>query len=315
MQPGRTPPAAGAPRLPNFLIIGATKCGTESLHRYLCDHPEVFMHPRKEMRFFTEEHHWWRGPDWYRAQFSGSGEARAVGESSNSYTRHPVYGGVPERIGRLLPEARLIYVIRHPIKRIESHYRHRLVTGIEWRTPEKAIRDDPGYIAASRFGDQLERYLRHFPPEQILTVRLDHLIADPEASLGRICRFLGVGPMPGVGFPKVNVSAQRVVAPATLRWFARFPAAKDRVKSAARWYRRVGPDWFTRLAGEPAFAPGRRTLDELAAIFRDDLALLSQLLGERFDDWDLDAHAPDGPIPGGPEPPGAGDPATQGTRA
>lgn len=82
-------------RLPNFLITGATKCGTESLFRFLSDHPEVFMHPRKELRFFTEEHFWGNGLEWYQRQFSASGDARAVGESSNSYTRDPSTGGPP----------------------------------------------------------------------------------------------------------------------------------------------------------------------------------------------------------------------------
>src|SRR5688500_14395940 len=99
--------------VPSFLVIGATKCGTESLHAYLSRHPEVFIHP-KELRFFTREFNLERGAAWYRDQFSGAGSARATGEGSNAYTRDPVYGGVAARIQRALPSVRMIYVIRHP---------------------------------------------------------------------------------------------------------------------------------------------------------------------------------------------------------
>ncbi|MEW4570303.1 sulfotransferase [Tautonia sp. JC769] len=282
-------------RLPNFLIIGATKCGTESLFRLLSDHPEVFMHPRKELRFFTEEHAWGNGPEWYRAQFSAAGDARAVGESSNSYTRDPVYRGAPKRIHQLLPDVRMIYVIRHPIKRIESHYRHRLVTGIEWRSPERAIREDPSYVAASLYGHQLEQYRRFFRPEQFLILRFEQLISEPLPSLRRICQFLGISEAPGVGFPRANVTSERTVAPAILRYFARFPAARDRVKSAVKSYGRSRFARFAPRASDPAFSLPQRIDDELRSTFRADREVLSRLVGEQFDEWDLNA----GPLAGG----------------
>ena len=292
-------------RLPNFLIIGATKCGTESLHRYLSDHPDVFMHPQKELRYFTAEHAWGRGLAWYRAQFAAAGGARAVGESSNSYTRHPVYRGVPGRIHQFLPDVRMIYLIRHPFKRIESHYRHRLVTGIEWRSPERALREDPGYIAASRYGHQLEQYHRSFRPDQLLTLRLEHLVSNPEPVLRRLCRFLDIAETTGAAFPMVNVTSKRAIAPAFLRYFARFPAARGHVKAASMAYRRAGLDRFAGRANEPAFTLSPQMNDELAVLFREDRDLLARFSGECFDDWDFDTHFLGGTILGPDEAMGA----------
>lgn len=280
--------------LPNFLIIGATKCGTTSLHQYLSGHPDVFMHPVKELRFFSEEHNWWRGSAWYEAQFSSAGSASAVGESSNAYSRHPVYKGVPERIHRLLPNVRLIYLVRHPIRRIESHYRHRLVTGIEWRSPEEALRADPGYIAASRYGDQLQQYLRHFRPEQMLTLRFEALVADPDATLRRVCGFLNIREAPRAEFPRSNVTAERVVAPAFLRNLSRFGYGKKRLMSAAKLLTRSRLRRFAQKADEPAFALSRRQREELAVMLRKDTALLAEIAGEPFDEWEFGVDQLDG---------------------
>src|SRR5688500_5667340 len=264
--------------VPSFLVIGATKCGTESLHAYLSRHPEVFIHP-KELRFFTREFNLERGAAWYRDQFSGAGSARAVGEGSNAYTRDPVYGGVAARIQRALPSVRMIYVIRHPIERIRSHYRHRLVQGTEWRSPDAAIREDPAYLAASCYGHQLDRYRRHFPAEQILTLRLPDLVSRPEATLARLCRFIGVSETQGAVFPKLNVTADRIVTPQLLRNLSRFPAAKPYVARASRRIRRAGLGG-TVPAGETPFELSRRTRDHLAATFGKDRELLSRLVGE-----------------------------------
>jgi Sulfotransferase family len=273
--------------IPSFLVIGATKCGTESLHAYLSGHPEVFIHP-KELRYFTREFNLERGADWYREQFSAAGSALAIGEGSNAYTRDPVYGGAAARIHRALPNVRLIYVIRHPIDRIRSHYRHRLVQGTEWRSPEAALREDPAYLAASCYGRQLELYRRHFPAEQILTLRLPDLVSRPEPTLARLCRFLGISETPGTAFPSINVTADRIITPQLLRNLSRFPAAKPYVLRASRRLRRAGLGGAVP-AGETPFELSRRTREDLAATFGKDRELLSRLVGESFDEWDLDA--------------------------
>src|ERR671923_1441551 len=152
--------------LPNLIVIGAAKCGTTSLHEYLDAHPEVAMSREKELDFFVEEKSWGRGVEWYERQFA---DAPVRGESSPSYTAYPRYRGVPERIRTVVPDAKLVYLVRDPIERIVSHFRHRQV--VRPGALEDAFADPyrrEGLVAPSRYWLQLERYLEHFPPEQIL---------------------------------------------------------------------------------------------------------------------------------------------------
>ena len=165
--------------LPNFIVIGAMKAGTTSLFQYLRDHPDVFMSSPKELHFFSA-----RGGkdlDWYEAHFAAAGTAIAIGEASASYTTYPDSEGVPERIAEVIPDARLIYLVRHPIERMRSHYLHRIGAGKERLPIEQALIDDPIYLGTSRYAARIERYLRCFPREQILIIRSEDLLAMRES--------------------------------------------------------------------------------------------------------------------------------------
>src|SRR5438093_10024477 len=100
--------AVGA--LPNLVVIGAQKCGTSGLHYYLSLHPEISMSRPKELNFFIAERNWPRGVEWYRRHFDPRAQVR--GESSPNYTAFPQHTGVVERLHELLPEPRLVYLIR-----------------------------------------------------------------------------------------------------------------------------------------------------------------------------------------------------------
>src|SRR5438552_836610 len=97
-------------------------------------------------------------------------EATALGEASTVYTKFPRYQGVAERMAKVVPHARLIYVVRHPIDRIRSHYEHRVASGAETAAMEDAVFDNPIYIDYSRYALQVEQYLEDFPREQLLII-------------------------------------------------------------------------------------------------------------------------------------------------
>ena len=277
---------AGEGRLPSFLVIGATKAGTTSLHAYLRAHREVFVHPRKDLRYFAAEHEWRRGPEWYRAQFAGAGSAAAVGQVSNAYARHPVYAGAPERIAALLPDVRLVYLVREPFARIEAHYRWRLSSGHEWRGVEEALRADPSYVAASLYGLQLAEYRRHFAPEQILVLRCEALLADPEPELERLAEHLGIAHDPFLPF--------RAMAGATRpRGLAaesppRSPRAAPLRRSARQRARAAGGGPFGTW-GRPAAEAEHRLSDglrdEIARLLAEDRRLLVDLAGPEVAGW------------------------------
>jgi hypothetical protein len=189
--------------LPTFLIIGAMKGGTTSLHGYLRQHREVFMPERKELNFFLDEYagppidppedrNWSRGITWYEQQFAGAEGELAVGEASPNYSRYPTYPGVAERIAAVVPNVKLIYLVRNPIDRVFSHYLHDLANGREQRPLHIAVRRDDRYLAPSRYATQLEHYFRVFSPGQVLLLKADDLLARRAETVRRVLEFIGV---------------------------------------------------------------------------------------------------------------------------
>jgi hypothetical protein len=178
--------------LPTFLVIGAMKAGTTSLHAYLQSHPDVFMAEPKELEFFVEGKNWERGVDWYESCFASSGGTTARGEASTSYTKHPFFPGVPERIKRVLPDVRMVYVVRHPIRRMVSQYLHHVAEYGERKPPSEVLLKNPMLFALSDYATQIERYLESFRREQMLIVTSEDLHDRRADSLRTIYGFLGV---------------------------------------------------------------------------------------------------------------------------
>lgn len=162
-------------RLPDFIIIGAMKSGTSSLASYLASHPDVFVTNPKEPDFFVAGGNWERGLPWYEQLFTEAKEGALLGEASTSYTKHPFHAGAPSLIHATVPDVRLIYLLRDPIERVVSHYRHELLRGRETRPLVPALCQDERYLTPSRYGTQLERYLDHFDSSQLLVLYSEHL--------------------------------------------------------------------------------------------------------------------------------------------
>jgi hypothetical protein len=196
-----------AGRLPNFLIVGAMKSGTTSLARYLGAHPQAYLVPEKEVYFFERTDLWARGIDWYEERFAGAAAELAVGEASPSYM---FYRRAVERMASVVPDARLIVMLREPVERAYSHYLHwRFDKVIERRSFERAVEDEiaegerpaleygPGevpcdYLARSRYLPQLQHLCEHFPRESVLVILLEDLERAPEETFSQVCGFLGI---------------------------------------------------------------------------------------------------------------------------
>jgi hypothetical protein len=178
--------------LPNLVVIGAMKCATTSLHYYLGLHPEICMSQEKELNFFVREGNWHKGLDWYRSHFAG--DAKIYGESSPNYANYPFSQGVPERIHTLVPEVRLIYVVRDPIERIVSHYVHQYAVGREHRPLAAALADlnDNPYLCRSKYAMQLEQYVKYVPENHMLIIAQEDLYRQRAETLKRVFRFLDV---------------------------------------------------------------------------------------------------------------------------
>jgi hypothetical protein len=200
---GRRPGASSRSRrgaLPTFFIIGAPKAGTTSLYHYLECHPEIQMSAVKEPSYFaptldTLEVKLHVGSlQRYEQLFDPDVAVR--GEASTNYAEYPFREGVPEAIAELVPEAKFIYLVRDPVERTVSHFRHIVANGSERRSLTQALSDleDPRspWICASLYALQLELYLRIFPAERMLVVDQADLLSDRSSTLREIFAFLDV---------------------------------------------------------------------------------------------------------------------------
>jgi hypothetical protein len=177
--------------MPNLIIIGGLKCGTTSIHHYLGLHPEIQMSKPKELNFFVEELNWDLGLDWYASRFDDRFKVR--GESSPHYTNLPRYDGVAERIKQHCPDARLIYMVRDPIKRILSHWMHATGAGYETRDMVEVLSDpNTQYVNRSRYWTQLQPYLEHFDHSQIEVITQEELQRDRDGTMRKAFAYAGV---------------------------------------------------------------------------------------------------------------------------
>lgn len=185
--------------LPTFLIVGAPRAGSTSLAAYLGAHPDIFMVPQKELHFFNGRFE--RGLDWYADHFRDRADAAQWGEATPSYLYNPV---AVERMGRTVPEAKLIVLLRDPVERAYSHFWLNRWRGIEPLDFDAALRAERGrldatpgdlrraYFEMGRYADQLERVYRWYPRDQVLCLDFGKLVSDPREVVLQSCRFLDV---------------------------------------------------------------------------------------------------------------------------
>ena len=177
--------------LPNYLVIGAARCGTTWLAKNLTQHPEIFMHSKKALHFFENDYD--KGIDWYEQKFNNASEnVKAVGEASPVYMYNE---DIAELIKKHMPNVKLIVTLRDPVDRAYSHYsfreRERQLEN-QPLTFEQKIEATPRLIETGLYAKKLKRYYDLFPKENILIILYDELKKDPEQYLKRVYEFLGV---------------------------------------------------------------------------------------------------------------------------
>jgi len=197
---------------PDFIIIGAMKCATSTLHDQLARVQGVSMSDPKEPNYFSDADQWAKGHGWYGSLFNQMPETDLKGESSTHYTKLPTYPECAQRVLDHLPDAKLIYVMRDPIDRIVSQYIHEWSQHVidEGCTIDDAIRRHPMLVDYSRFSMQLQAYVERFGFGRILPVFFERLMHDPQHEFERVGRFLGISlEMKWDEGEAKNLSAQR----------------------------------------------------------------------------------------------------------
>lgn len=178
-------------RLPDFILIGAMKCATTTLHNQLAEHPGIGMAEPKEPCFFSDDEVWERGFGWYETVFGSASADDLLGESSTHYTKLPTYPQTVARLREHVPDARLIYVIRHPIDRLISQYIHEWTERVTSDPIDEAIQTLPELIDYSRYAYQIRPYLQAFGPDRVLLVFQERLAIDGQGVLESVARHIG----------------------------------------------------------------------------------------------------------------------------
>lgn len=275
--------------LPNFLVIGAHKCGTTSLYQYLRQHPEVFVSPVKETNYF-----WWEGQteDRFsaktRSEYEGLFEAvngeKAIGEASPQYLNNE---NSAQRIRRELPGAKLVVSLRNPADRAYSHYLSLLRNGYETRQAVEALQPESLCVQHGFYYPRLLRYYERFPRERIHVILFDDFVAHPQAIMRRLFEFLGVdaaAPIdttrvhnPG-GIPRSAWITRWLLRAMSLRFYV-LPHLPGRLRGhglAARLH-------DSTLTKAPQLDPASRR--RLLEGYHDDIGRTGELIGRDLSPW------------------------------
>lgn len=201
---------------PSFLIIGSQKCGTTSLYNYLIQHPNLIAASKKEIHFFSTNYD--KGDEWYKTHFPrtkafGNKTDVITGEATPYYIFHP---HSPARVRKALPDVKIIVLLRDPVERAFSHYKHHVKLKVEPLTFADAIKAEPqrlmceldkmvqnegydsynlqmySYLARGVYVDQLKRWLDYFPREQFLILQSEDFFRNPADNYLRSLEFLGL---------------------------------------------------------------------------------------------------------------------------
>jgi Sulfotransferase family len=298
--------------MPDFLVIGAPKAGTTALHAALARHPELYMSPIKEPKFFlsdgpppakggpgdalTYREHVWRRAD-YEALFDPAPAGTLRGESTPLYLYDRA---AMQRIRQTLPDAKLIVIVRDPVERAHSNWTHLWSAGLEpigdfvRACGEEQRRIDAGwasfwpYVGLGRYGRQLEYLFTLFPREQVLVLRYRRLVDEPGRAMDRICDFLGVETGVLTEIPRQNVTSHPE------------PTLAHRAVSLAQRAGNAVGGLIPGLTAATLTGPLERFLQRhsrerqplsweqrqaLLPRFESDIKLLASILGEDFGDW------------------------------
>lgn len=273
---------------PNLVVIGAMKASTTTFYELITRHPDIWFASEKEPHYFTSPEYgspaaWQR----YLQLFEKAPTtAKYRGEASTGYSKLPHFGDTPARIAEALDHPRFIYLVRDPVERTISNYRHAYLAGHyeAGTTLTDALERDPILIDASCYTRQIEAYHNQFGSEQLLVVTTDELHASPKNVMQRVESFLELPAFDGWDKPLPQSNSQQALG-GSLAAHAWLP------KPMVTALRSLLPNGLRNMlkgaAASRVVVPTitdeeRQRIFELVA---DDLTNLRPLLGDRIANW------------------------------
>jgi hypothetical protein len=268
-------------RLPDFIVAGVRKCGTTWLHRCLAGHPQIHL-PTATKELFFFDRYWARGPDWYAGYFLGCPREMICGEISPSYFAHEA---APARIARIVPQVKLMFLLRDPVERAISAYRDMIAKGDTRLELSDALATHADLIQEGRYARHLARYTDIFAASAIRIVIAEEIQAGNERILSGVFDFFGVN-----NTFRAPALFERVHETRT----PRSPGLAAAATGASRRLHRAGLHRVVALARAAgaknlivrrrpeAFAPPASVLARLDDVYARDIEMLSGMLNRNL---------------------------------
>lgn len=265
------------------MIVGAQKSGTTSLYDMLCTHPNLHGSRPKEPHFFSKSPDWRARLDEYRAIFPNEADGLRF-EASTTYTFFPHFNlGVWDAIHAFNPGTKIIYLVREPVARIVSAYRHLYERGYTDRPFEQALSESPTLINVTRYATQITPYIERFGRENVHIGFFEDLVRDPCAFVRDVADFVGVdpdgfGPLEAIHSNKSGGEAK------PLHRFDRLTLRQRAIrKLAPAVWRRITDNSTRTLAEKPHVSETQRSM--IRHLLRAEIDELEEITGRRLDDW------------------------------
>lgn len=281
-------------KLPDFIVIGAGKAGTTSLHHYLSQHPQIYLCPQKETYFFLPEDIRQKHKPWgavtsledYVRLFQAAPDHNIVGEISTNYY---AYGQSAHQIYEALPQVKILAILRHPAERAFSSYQMHVREGDETRSFPEVISPTSQYVQRGFYHAQLEPFFAVFPPENIKILFFEDYSRSPITFLQDLFTFISVDPT----FTPDVAQRHRTGGLPKQRWVNTLLTQRNPVRSVvAGLLRRVMPlearqslrsTLVARNTAQVKLDPASR--DRLIALYREDILRLQEHLNRDLSAW------------------------------
>jgi hypothetical protein len=174
----------------------------------LAAHPQAAIVQGKEPHFFSYDHVYKLGWQKYLTLYRHGRDEKAIGDASTSYSRIRYHPSVVARIHEHVPEAKIIYMVRHPLQRMESAYVEHLGTpgGMVFTSINDAVTRQPMIVDSSRYWEVFDAYRQKFDESKIKIVWFEEYVANRTAVFQDVCRFLEIDDsrVPGDESEKTN---------------------------------------------------------------------------------------------------------------
>ena len=281
-------------RPPDFLVIGAMKSGTTTLHHDLCSNPAFCMSEKEASGLADEQVLSSHGRRRYSQCYAHADPQQCCGDVSTTYSMLPDIPKIPQRAKQIAPRLKIIYIVREPVSRCISHHRHMCNWSGEGRmSPDinTELLRTPSLISFSRYAFQLRPWIETFGRENVHIIRFEDYVRDRRQTNDALCRFLGVQPRPNLVDPDVvlNQAEERHVASGIWRPIVRSSVYRSLVRPLmSQSVRRHARHKFLDKAETRPTWPTRHSIEHIIDAVRDDVFRLQALMSLNEPPWNFD---------------------------